>query len=124
MLLIAIQVDLIIEAMNITVHAGARETCLAKLLKDRLIRSFAGTNQWREDQHTCGIGEFFDLVHDLLRGLFDHLATTDRAVRNACASEQKPHVIVDLSNGTYRGTGVMRRGFLVNGYGRRESLDV
>src|SRR5687767_4928390 len=62
MLLIAIQADFIIEAMNVTIHAGARETRLADLLEDCLVRPLAGAHQRRKDEDTCSIGKLLDLV--------------------------------------------------------------
>ncbi len=45
MLLVAVEVDLVVEAIDLSVYAGAGETGLADLLEDGLVRPFAGAHQ-------------------------------------------------------------------------------
>ena len=122
MLLVAVEVDLIVEAVHIAIHAGTREASLADLFKDRLIRPLACAYQRREDKQAGTIGKLFDLVHDLLRGLFHHLTSTNWTMRDTRTREQKPHVVIDFGNGTDRRTGIMRCGFLINRDGGGESI--
>src|SRR5688572_8860923 len=122
MLLVAVKVDLIVEAVHIAIHPGTGKASFANLFKDRLISPLACAYQRREDKQASTIGKLFDLIHDLLRRLFHHLTSANWTVRDASAREQKPHVVIDLGNGTHCRTGIMRRRFLVNGYSGGETI--
>src|SRR5690349_10382334 len=123
-LAVAVQCDLVVQAVDLTIHAGAGETGLADLLEDGLVCPFTGTYQGSEDQDAAPIGEVLDLVHDLLRRLFDDFPSADGTVRDAGAGEQESKVVIDLGYGPYRRAGVVRGGLLVDGDGRGKPLDM
>ena len=123
-LFVAVQADLIVQRVDRAIHAGAGEPSLADLLENGLVRAFAGTHQWGQDQHPGPIGQSLDPVHDLLRRLFDHFPTADGAVRDAGAGEQQTHVVVDLGHRPDRGARIVGGGLLVDADGRGEAFDV
>src|SRR5688572_33328143 len=102
MLLVAVEINFIVEAVHIAIHAGTREASLTDLFKDCLIGPLACAYQRREDKHPGTIRELFDLVHNLLCRLFHYLTSTNRAVRDAGAREQKPHIVIDFGNSSDR----------------------
>ena len=70
------------------------------------------------------LGKFRDLVHDLFSGLLDHFTSADGAVRNARARKQQTHVIIDFGDSAHRRARIVTGGFLVNGNGGGEPVDV
>ena len=61
-----------------------------------------------------------DMVHHLVNGLLVYLLAALGTVRDSHPGIQKPHIIINLSHGAHRGTGVPVRGLLVYGNGRRQ----
>src|ERR1041384_373002 len=123
-LLVTIETDLVVEAINLTVDAGPRKTRLADLFKDGLISSLASAHQGGKDQDTRPFGKFLDLIDNLLSRLLHHLSSANRTVRDTGACEQEPEIVIDFGNGAHRRTGVVGGEFLVNGDGGGEALDV
>ncbi len=63
-------------------------------------------------------------IHHLAHGLaFDRQAGC-RRIRNADARPQKPHVVVDLGDGTDGRARILGRGLLLDRNGRRQSVDL
>ncbi len=78
----------------------------------------------RAEDLVAGAGfELHELVGDLLHGLPLDRLTADRAMRDADARPQQPHVVVDLGDGSDRRPRVAVGGLLVDGDGRAEALD-
>ena len=124
MLLITVEIDFIIQRIDRSVHTGAHKAGLTNFLEDRLISSFASTHDRRENQNSACIGKRFDGIHNFLRGLLHHFSPTNWTMRNSGARVKQAEVIIDFGHGSHCRARIVRRAFLVNGYCRRESVNV
>ena len=78
----------------------------------------------REDLNPASLRKRKDLIHDLVNALLPDLTTAFGAVRHADPRPEKAQIVIDLRHCTHGGTGILGRGLLVNGDGRREAVDI
>jgi len=86
-LLVAVQLNSVIQRIYFTVHASADKTRFVDFFQDCLIGTFAFAHHWRENEQAAAIRHCQDGIHNFLGGLALHGAAADRAVRNSNASE-------------------------------------
>ena len=123
MLVCLLQFDVLGKVAHFPVDAGPDETGLGRALEGFGKRAFLSSGDGRHDLDTGAFGQRHDLVDDLVDGLVLDLPSADRTVRHADAGVHETHVVIDLRQRTYRGTGVLGRRLLVDGDGRRQSVD-
>ena len=122
--LVAVELDLLIDALDVTVDAHPGEPGAADLLEDGLVGPFPAAHQGRQDEHAGAGRQFLHGFDDLLGRLLPHLAAADRAMRHADASEQQTQVIVDFRDRADGRARVVRNALLVDRYGRGQAVDV
>src|SRR6185437_5581663 len=122
-LLLLLQLRRLGQRIHHTVDAHPRESLGLQVGKEVGVLALATTNQRREYLEPGALVEFENPVDDLLRGLPGDGPTTNRAVRMPDAGVQQPQVVVDLGDGADRRSWVAVRRLLVDGDGRRETLD-
>ena len=124
MLALLVEVDLLAQFARLAVHPDAREALLADLLEELLVLALAAADDGREQLHARALGEFEDLVDDLLARLRADLAPALVTVGVADAREHQAQVVVDLRHRADRRARVARRRLLVDRDRGRQPLDV
>ena len=80
----------------------------------------------RDGRHDLDAGAFrqcHDLVDDLVHGLVLDLSAADGTVGHADAGVHETHIVIDLRQSPHRGAGVLGGSLLIDGNGRRESVN-
>ena len=126
---VAVELDLLLELVHLTVHAGAHETLLQVPLEQVFVGALAVLHQRREQQDADFRGGVLrgrkrrDGVHDFLHGLAAQTLSGGGTARMAHAREQQAQVVVDLRDGAHGRTRVVARAFLVDGNRGRKAFD-
>ncbi len=112
------------DVVELPVHLDALEALLLKLCEFLAVFALAAAHDGREQEQARAFVERENAVRHLADGLaFDGKAGCGR-IGNADAREQQAQIIVDFGDGADRRTRIPRRGFLLDGDGGREALDV
>jgi len=109
-----VELDLLIQRPHLCVHPNASESFAAKFFEE--LPKLALTTLHNRGEHLelrPGI-KLEDRVDYLLGTLFLDELAANRAMRNADAGEQQSEVVIDLGNGTDRGSRVARGRLLVD----------
>ena len=122
-LLVAGEVELVAEVVDLAVDPGPRVALAGQLLQETLVLALAAPHDRREHLEAGAVGQLEHAVDDLLRGLAGDDPAALRAVRDADAGVHQPQVVVDLGDGADRRPRVARRGLLVDRDRRRQTLD-
>ena len=115
-----------VELHQLAVDARAEVAVLRQLLQLFAIGAFAAAHDRREDHDAVvGLAEFAgqDRLDDLLARLTRDRVAALRAVRDADRAVNDAEVVVNLGDGSDRGTRRPRRGLLLDGDGRRKPFD-
>ena len=123
MLFVLIQNDIFVQKHCLAVDSHSGEAVFAESPQQIHMLPFFPVQQRGQDLHPCPLSQVHDLIHHLLCGLGRNFQAAFRAVGTAYAGEKEPQVIVDLGSGPHCGTGIPVYGALLNGNGRRKSLD-
>ena len=99
------------------------EALLGQVVEQRGVLALAAPHHRGQDLEPRALGELEHPVDDLLGGLARHGPPADRAVGVADAGVEQAQVVVDLGDGPHRRAGVAGGRLLVDGDGRRETLD-
>ena len=124
MLLVFLEPDLLGQIVGNAVDAGADIARTPRVLEYlRVLALFPADHRTHElELRACG--QLHDAVNDLVDRLLPDLAPAFRTVRHADARPQQTHVVVDLRHRAHRGARVARGGFLVDGDGRGQAVNV
>ena len=88
------------------------------------VLALAAPDHRRQQLQAGALGQGHDLVHHLVHGLTGDLPAAFGAVGNADPGVEQTQVIVNLRHSSYRGSGVAVGGFLVDGDGRGQTVDL
>ena len=122
-ILAAIERNRFVEIDQVAIDARADVTFLGIFLEFFFVFAFASPN-YRGKDHDAVVGlERENRLHDLLGGLAGDGFAAFRAMRSANRAVNDAKIIVNLGDGTNRGTGRARGGLLLDGDGRRKSFD-
>src|SRR3989338_3953321 len=125
MLSLAIKVFLqcFFNAMHNTVNPYPHEPSFLYFFQNASVFSFSISDDRTQDHNFRTGRQAGNLRRYLARALaFNHLFALG-AMRNAYAGKQQTEIIIYLRNGSYCGPGIMRTFSLVNGNGRRNTLN-
>ena len=122
--LVAVQVDIVVDVVHLAVDAHAHEPGLADVLEDAFVAALAVLDDRRQYLDAPLRGHAQHGVDDLLRALGLDFLAAHRAVGNANPGVQQAQVVVDLSHGPDRGARVGAHALLVDGHRRTETLDL
>ena len=122
-LFIAGELDDLGELVDLAVDASPGVALGGEVGQHRRVVALAAPDHRRQHLEAGALGELEDAVDDLLGRLAGDDRAVVRAVGHADAGEEQPQVVVDLGDGSHRGTGVARGALLVDGDGGREALD-
>ena len=88
------------------------------------VLAFAAAHDGRQQIKPRALRQRQDAVDHLRHGLALDRQTRRRRVGHADARPQQPHVVVDLGDGAHRRARIARGGFLLDGNGRRQAVDL
>ena len=108
---------------HLAVDPGPGEALLGQVVEERLVLPLAPPHHRGEHLEARPLGQVEDAVDDLLRRLAGHGPPAVGAVGPAHPGVEQPQVVVDLGDRAHRRAGVAAGGLLVDGDGRRQSLD-
>ena len=123
MLKIFVKCDLLCEIIHISVNTDSGKAALACVGKYLLVHTLLPTNNRRKHHKPCALGEHQDTINDLVEGLLADFLATDGTMGHANTGIEQTKVIVYFGYCTNGGTWVLGGGLLVDGNGRRETLD-
>ena len=115
--------NLLRQLVQAAVNSHAHKTALSGVLQNLHMFSLSSPHHRGQDLYPAALRERQNLVHHLIHRLAPDLSPALRAVGNADPGVEKTHIIVDLRDGSHRGSGIAVRGFLVNGNGGRQALN-
>ncbi len=108
---------------HLAVDAGPGESLLGQVVEERLVLPLASPHHGGEHLEARALGQVEDAVDDLLGGLTGDGPAAIGAVGPAHPGVEQSEVVVDLGDRSHRRPGVATGGLLVDGDGRRQSLD-
>ena len=123
MLLILFAGDLLGKIIQNAIHTDTGKAGFPGILKHLLMLAFFAADNGRKHQKAGSLPQVKHPVHDLIHGLPADLLTALGTVGNTYPRPQKTQVVIDLRHRTNGGTGVLGGGFLIDGNGRRKTVD-
>ena len=124
MLFILLQLDLFRKVIGDAVHPGSHIAGFLRVLKDLDVLALSGAHHWGQHLDAGALGQLHDLVHDLVDGLLADLFAAFGAVGHAHPGPEQAEIVINFRHGAHGGAGVFGGGFLVDGDGGREALDI
>ena len=121
---VAVEIGHVVEGHDLAIHAGADEAGAAGVVKDAFVLALAVDDDGGEDHEAGVVVPIEDEVDHFLDGLGGEEFAARMAVGLADARPEEAHVVVNLGDGADGGTGVVGGGFLVDGDGGGETLDL
>ncbi len=112
-----------VDVVHLAVHAQPHEALRAQLGEQVMLFALAAGHDWGEDHQLGVFGQLQHVVHHLRDALRRERLAVLRAVRRAGTGEEQAQVVVDLGDGADRRARVVAGGLLLDGDGRRETLD-
>ena len=107
--------------VHLAVDADVEIALATHRLKQLAVVALAAAHQGSQNQNFPARIVVGYQVDDFLLGVFHHRLARDIAVGTSGAGIEQTHVVVDLSGGTYRGTGILIGGFLLDADDGRQS---
>jgi len=123
-LLVLVELDGLAQVVDAAVGAHAGEAAVPGVVEHLFVLALFAADHRREHLKLRALGQGHHAVDDLVDRLAADLLSALRAVRHARARPEEAQVVVDLRDGADRGAGVLRGGFLVDGDGGGEAVDV
>ena len=118
-----VELDVFLELAHLAVDLDAGEAVGAELLEELAVLALAPAHDRRDHAEARALLELADLVDDLLHALPGDGPPALRAVRVPDAGVEQAQVVVDLGDRAHGGPRVAGGRLLVDGDGRRETLD-
>ena len=113
-----------VDLVERAVHLDALKTLFLKVGKLFAIFAFAATDHRREQIKPCAVGQRHDAIDHLCHGLAFDGQTCGGRVRHADARPEEAHVVIDFRDRAHRRARIARGGFLLDGNGRRQAVDL
>ena len=123
MVLLAIELDVVVERLELAVDARLGVAALDQRRQLFLELALSSPHQRRQDVDALVLGIGQHEIDDAFERLAGDLEPAVRAMRHADVGKQQPQVVVDLGDRAHRRPRVAGRGLLLDGNGRRQSLD-
>ena len=120
---ILVKFDLFRQIVEIPVHPDSHVTALLGLVQHLLMHALPSPDDGRQQLNLCPLRHGHDLVCHLIHRLPSDLSAALRAVGNADSRVEESQVIVYLRHRSHGRSGVPVGRLLVDGYGRRQSLN-
>ena len=114
----------VIDIVNPAVDSQANEALASHGVEHILVFTLAVPDDRRKDHQFAVLGHGQNLIHHLTDGLGFQWQVVVRATRLTGPGKQQAQVIVDFSDGADGGARVVGGALLLNGNGRRQSLNM
>ena len=124
MLLVLLQLDFLVQLVEVPVHPGPDVAGALGVLEDLGVLALLAPDDGGHHLDAGALRQGEDLVDDLVDGLLFDLLAALGAVGSAHPGPEKPEIVVDLRHRAHSGPGVLAGGFLVNGDGGAQALDI
>ena len=121
---IFVQRNVLGDIIHISVDAQADVTGPPGPVDDLFMPALAPADDRSQQLDPGALRQFHQAVHHLVNCLFGDLTSAVGTVWGTDSGVEEPEIVVDLRHCTHRGTGVSVGGFLVDGDGGREPLNV
>ena len=121
--LVAGQIDLGRQVVDLSVDANPRETLRCEIGQQLFVGALPAAHDGSEHLEPGAFGHPQDAIDDLLRGLTYEAFAGLGIMGNSHPGEEQPEVVVDLGDRSHGGARVARGRLLVDRYRRGESLD-
>ena len=105
-------------------HANAHKAFGLELFQPFGVRALLQLDDGRHEHDARTFGIVHDVRDDLVLGAGLDGRAAVRAVDLAQAGKEDPQKVIDLGHRAYRGAGIVRRGLLLQGNGRRKPFDL
>ena len=112
------------DLVELAVDFDALVALLHELGEFLAVFALAAAHDRREQIKPRAFRQRQDAVDHLRHGLALDRQAGRRRIGHADARPQQPHVVVDLGDGADRGARIARGGFLLDGDGRRQAVDL
>ena len=122
-LFLFVQLRRIIQLVELAVDAHAHKAALLRVFQNPGVLALARADHRREQLQPLPLRIRHHLIGHLVDGLLADLAAAFGAVRHAHARIEQTQIVVDFSYGPHGGTGISRRGLLVDGNGGGQTLN-
>ena len=124
MLIFLVERGRFFNGVHFAVNADAGVARALPLGEFLAIFALAALNDWREQEGACAFGQGHDAVDHLAYGLRSDRKARRGRIRHAHARPQKPHIVVNLSHRGHRRARVSAGGFLFDGDGGGQPLNM
>ena len=114
----------VVDGHDLAVHTHTYEPGAPGVVEHALVLALAVDDHGRQHQETGGVVPIQDQVDHFLDGLGRERLAAGVAVGLPDARPEKAHVVVDLGDGAHGGARIVGGGFLVDGDGWRQALDL
>ena len=124
MLFILFKLNVLREIKEVSVHPRAHIAGTLGVLKNLDMLALLAPDHRREDLNARAFGKLQYAIHDLVDGLLPDLLAAPGAVGYSHPRPEQTQIVVNFRHRTDRGARVLGGGLLVNGDGRRETVDI
>ena len=124
MLFVLLQLDLLVQLVEVSVHPGPDVAGALGVLEDLCVLALLAPDDGCADLDAGALRQGGDLIDDLVDGLLFDLFAALGAVGCAHPGPEEPQIIVYFRHGAHRGAGVFGGGLLVDGDGGTQALDI
>ena len=119
-----VEFDAFFQLAHFAVDPGPDEAFFLEFEQVLFEFPLAVCHEGRQDHHLAALRDALHLIGDLLNRLRSDLASATVTKHMTDAGVQQPHVIVNFGDGADGGPGIFTGGFLFDGDGGRQALDV
>ena len=116
--------NVLVQLIHLPIHADADIAAAAGIGKDFGMLTLAPTHHRCHHLDTCALGQRHNAVDDLIHRLLADLLAALGAVGRAHSRPQKAHIVIDLRHRTHGGAGILGGGFLIDGDGGAQALNI
>ena len=124
MLLRLFQPDLIIDIMDFPIHPYAHIALMTDMLQHLPVLAFFPADDLRHDQELRALRDLQHLIQHLIHALLGDGLSAFRTVRTPGPRKEQAQIVIDFRDRPHRRAGIVARGLLVDGNGRRKPLDI
>ena len=124
MLFIFFQLDLLGQIVQISVNAYPDIAAASGVVQYLHMLAFSAPHNRRQKLDLCPLRQSHQSIHDLIYGLLRNDLATFRTVGNPHPGIKQTEIIIDLRHCSHRGAGIPVGRLLIDGDGRRQSLDI
>ena len=123
-LFVLFELDFLAQIVQNPIHPCADIAGLFRVLEHLHMLALAPADHRGEKLDAAPLGQLLDAIHDLVNGLLANLPAALGAVGHADTRPEQTQVVVNLRHRADGGAGVAGGGFLVDGDGGGEAVDV